>query len=92
MGGDSKVEAEDAADMWGRGRGIEDGGRGNGGVGTKDGENATGMACARNMEEPGSRPESARAGNTSIKVQRVIDDLRLCHYRTIKVVFTKPGD
>ena len=44
------------------------------------------------MEEPGPRPKRARARNTSIKVLRVIDDLRLRHYRTIEVVLAQPGD
>jgi hypothetical protein len=92
MGGDGKVEAKDAAFV-GRGiRGLEDVCSGDGGVGTKDDEDATSVAGAGNVEEPGPGPESARAWNSSIKVRRVIDDPSLCHNSTIKVVLAKPGD
>ena len=61
-------------------------------MGTKDDENATSVASARDVEEPGSWPESARAWETSIKVRWVIDDLCLCNNCTIKVVLAQPGD
>ena len=93
MGGDGEVKAEDAAiTIADRSGGGEGGDVGDGWGGTKDDEYATCMAGARYMEEPNTRPESARAWVPPKKVLRIFGDARLRHDNTVKMGLPKPGD
>ena len=92
---DGKIKAKDASmKVWVKGGGRGEGGHDGGEMrrGTKDDENATGKAGARSIEEPNTRPQSARAWLAPKEVLRTFGGLSLRQHHAVKMLLPHPGD